>query len=262
MTDEIKLIIDKIKLGMKNAYRNTLVFTGDQTQKFGAEYLFTVNVAQAIGNLNDHDGEPYKIYIEAKTKIVARDCLPVIKGTKAARGGFSINKETIFRCNHAIPFIERNGKIDIAVYRESDDCDFFDYVPFCVIELKSFNPTRNLVVRDLKRNSELLRASGPTGKSSIQVGVFSAAHQIRNFKNDEEIISETREIISNYKNWCSEIGNTSDLDIVTKGFLLSREMEGDITYEIDGSYIDTSTRHCFIGIIVILTLKKKNIQPK
>lgn len=260
MTSEISSIIEKIQRGMKKSYNDTLNFTGDPTQKFGAEYLFTVNVAQTIGELNGPNGEPYKIYIEAKTKTVARDCLPVLKREKGVGGGSFVNRKAIFRCNHSLPAIERNGKIDIAVYRENDNREFFDHVPFCVIELKGFNPTRNLVVKDLKRNTELLRASGPTGASSIQVGVFSSAHQIKKFDTEKKTTHEINKIISKYKKWYSEIGNISDLDIKIESFLLSREMEGDITYEIDGPYVDTSTRHCFIGIIVIITLKKQNIQ--
>lgn len=258
MINEINSIIDKIKLGMKNAYVDTLLFTGDPTRKFGAEYLFTVNVAQAIGQLNVPHGEPYKIYIEEKTKDVAKNCLPIIKKNKG--GGLFSKIKTIFRHNHSLPIIERNGRVDIVVYRECKKSIFIDHVPFCAIELKSFNPTRIPVIKDLKRNTELLRASGPTGESSIKVGFFSAAHQIKKFDTDRDIIDETKEILSEYKDWCSEIGNTSDLDIIIKAFLLSREMEGDVTHEDDGCYVDTSTRHCFIGIIVIITLKKNNLK--
>lgn len=161
--------------------------------------------------------------------------------------------------NHALPTIERNGRVDIAVYKENNNIVFSGHVPYCVIELKSFNPTRTSVIKDLKRNAELLRVSGPTGESSIKVGVFSAAHQIKNFDTDLDIVNETKGIISTYEKWCSGIGSVSDLDIVKRSFLLSREMEGDVTLEDDGYYVDTSTRHCFIGIIVIMTLKKNNI---
>ncbi|WP_314923827.1 hypothetical protein [Aeromonas piscicola] len=257
MTVEINAIIDKINIGMKRAYIDTLNFTGDPTQRFGAEYLFTVNVAKAIGELNVPHGEPYRIYIEKKTKDVAKNCLPILKKSKG--GGFLKKNGTIFRSNHPLPIIERNGRIDIAVYREKNNSEHFEHVPFCIIELKGFNPNRTLVVQDLKRNADLLRASGPTGASSIQMGVFSAAHQIKQFNTDAKIINETNKILSKYKSYYSEIGGENDLKIVTRKFLLSREMEGVITQEYDGTYVDTSTRHCFIGIIVIMTLKNSDI---
>ncbi|WDA26805.1 hypothetical protein PSC74_10995 [Aeromonas hydrophila] len=258
MTTEINNIIEKIKLGMKRAYIDTLNFTGNPAQKFGAEYLFTVNVAKAIGELNVPHGDPYKIYIEEKTKDVAKNCLPILKFDKG--DDFLKKRNTTFRSNHSLPAIERNGRIDIAVYKEDKNRYIPEHVPFCIIELKSFNPNRKLVVKDLKRNIELLRASGPTGVSSIQAGIFSAAHQIMNFDTDNQIASEVKGIILNYEKWYSDIGNISDLNILTKNFSLSREMEGEVTHEIDGSYVDTSTRHCFIGIIVIITLNNNILQ--
>lgn len=95
MKDELNSIIEKIKLGMKEAYKDTFLFTGDPTNKFGAEYLFTVNVAQAIGKLNGPNGEPYHIHIEEKTKDVVQNCLPIIKSDKGQ--GFVARTKPIFR---------------------------------------------------------------------------------------------------------------------------------------------------------------------
>ena len=255
MTNEIELIIDKVKSGMIMAYNDTLNFTGNPAQNFGAEYLFTVNVAKAIGELNCPNGDPYKIFIEARVNDIKKDCLPIYKKNNV--GGFLKKTNTIFRCHHPLPAIGRNGRVDIAVYKEGISQNFFGNVPFCVIELKSFDPTRSLVVKDLKRNTELLRASGATGNSSLQVGVFSAVHQVKEFDTQEKINIRIKEIISDYKKWCSEIGDTNDLIIVIDHFILSSDLEGEVTHDIDESVIDRSTRHYFIGIIIKITLKSK-----
>lgn len=256
--NEIEIIIDKIKLGMQKSHRDTFKFTGSPANRFGAEYLFTVNVAQAIGEINSFGGEPYRIHIEARVKDVALDCLPVIK--KSSSGW--IKNSTIFRHSQKKPTIGRDGRIDIAIYKEGDASLYYDHVPFCIIELKSFNPPSNKIIEDLKRNTELLRASGPTGDSSLQAGIFSAAHQINKFYDDRKLKESIASIKSKYSKHCSKLGNKNDLNIILRHFELSNEINGDVIHDMEESYIDRSTRHYFIGIIVIITLKKNNIHIK
>jgi hypothetical protein len=72
-------IEDKIKSAMKLACFDALKFSDDESQKIGAEYLLTVNVAKEIATLNHSFGEPCKIFLERQTKLFATDCVPFAK---------------------------------------------------------------------------------------------------------------------------------------------------------------------------------------
>lgn len=233
---------------MNQAYSDTLNFTDDPAARFGAEYLFTVNVAKEIGKLNGPDADPYQIYIEAGVKKVARDCLPLIKrGNPMVRGSSIIRK--------GVPFMEREGRVDIAIYTDVMPYKCNGNTPFCIIELKSFNPTRKLIIRDLKRNLEFLSLSGPTGKSFVEAGLFSAVHSMLPTNDEMLLDKQVNKIKDNYNSWLSQIGCLDGIETDIQMFTLSKNVEGRIQDDIDGYYIDTDSKHHFIGVIVIFTNK-------
>lgn len=57
----LEQIEDKISKGMESACTDTFLFSEDESQKIGAEYLLTVNVAKKLTELNSGIGYPYKI---------------------------------------------------------------------------------------------------------------------------------------------------------------------------------------------------------
>ncbi|EKP0260302.1 hypothetical protein JFQ93_001560 [Aeromonas sobria] len=233
---------------MNKAYADTLNFTDDPAAKFGAEYLFTVNVAKEIGRLNGPDADPYQIYIEASVKNVARDCLPLIKrGNPMVRGSSIIRK--------GVPFMEREGRVDIAIYTDLMPCKCNGNTPFCIIELKSFDPKRKLIIKDLKRNLEFLTLSGPTGKSFVEVGLFSAVHSVCPTSDSALLDKQMSKIKDNYSNLLSEVGNLDGIETNIQMFTLSKDVEGRILDDIEGYYVDTDSKHHFIGVIVIFTNK-------
>ncbi|CAK3435726.1 Restriction endonuclease [Vibrio crassostreae] len=248
MKKRIGDIVSKVKSGMNRAYADTLNFTDDPAARFGAEYLFAVNVAKEIGRLNGPDADPYQIYIEASVKKVAKDCLPLIKrGNPMVRGSSIIRKGP--------PFMEREGRVDIAVYTDVMPYKCNGNTPFCIIELKSFNPTRKLVIKDLKRNLEFLTLSGPTGKSFVEVVLFSAVHTVAPTNDLAQLDKQVKKIQDDYSNWLSEVGNLAGIDTDIQTFTLSKDVEGRIMDDIDGYYVDTDSKHHFIGVIVIFTNK-------
>ncbi|EJL6264484.1 hypothetical protein NMS06_003255 [Vibrio cholerae] len=248
MKKRISDIVSKVKSGMNQAYADTLNFTDDPAARFGAEYLFTVNVAKEIGRLNGPDADPYQIYIEASVKKVARDCLPLIKrGNPMVRGSSILRK--------GAPFMKREGRVDIAVYTDVMPYKCNGNTPFCIIELKSFNPTRKLIVKDLKRNLEFLTLSGQTGKSFVEVGLFSAVHSVLPTNDPAQLDKQVSKIKDNYSHWLSEVGNLDGIETDIQAFTLSKDVDGRIMDDIDGYYIDTDSKHHFIGVIVIFTNK-------
>ncbi|WP_423807225.1 hypothetical protein OUO06_09445 [Photobacterium damselae] len=248
MKKRIGDIVSKVKSGMNQAYADTLNFTDDPAARFGAEYLFTVNVAKEIGRLNGPDADPYQIYIEASVKKVAKDSLPLIKrGNPMVRGSSIIRKGS--------PFMEREGRVDIAVYTDVMPYKCNGNTPFCIIELKSFNPARKLVIKDLKRNLEFLTLSGLTGKSFVEVALFSAVHTVAPTNDSAQLDKQVKKIKDDYSNWLSEVGNLAGIDTDIQIFTLSKDVEGRIMDDIDGYYVDTDSKHHFIGVIVIFTNK-------
>lgn len=233
---------------MNQAYADTLNFTDDPAARFGAEYLFTVNVAKEIGKLNGPDADPYQIYIEASVNKVARDCLPLVKrGNPMVRGSSILRK--------GVPFMERKGRVDIAVYTDVMPFKSNGNTPFCIIELKSFNPNRKLIIKDLKRNLEFLNLSGPTGKSFVEVGLFSAVHSVPPKNDGIRLDRQENKIKQNYNRLISEIGCLNGIETDIQMFTLSKDVEGRIQCDIDEYYIDTDSKHLFIGVIVIFTHK-------
>ncbi|WP_139686040.1 hypothetical protein [Vibrio tasmaniensis] len=245
---DINNIIDKVKLGMRKSYIDTLYFTDSPASQFGAEYVFTVNVAKEIAALNGYYADPFEIYIEKNVKQLAKDCLTPVKW------GHPLKKHsTIFR--KGTPFIQRTGRVDIAVYKEQYPNNIFGKSPFCVIELKSFNPTRNLVIKDLKRNAEFLRITGDTGNSLMKAGIFSSVHSFSKTNDSQTVETNLRSLKQKYEGWTSEVGGLSDLSIEIETFTLSKELEGRVMDDVDGCYVDSDSKHHFVGVVVVLKVK-------
>ncbi len=105
----IAQIEEKILEGMRNSCYDTFLFLEDESQKIGAEYLLTVNVAKMLANLNQYIGHPYKIYLERKTRLIASDCVPLF-GREVANNFLGYRQ--ILRKQHNT---SRNGKADITL---------------------------------------------------------------------------------------------------------------------------------------------------
>lgn len=238
-------IVNKVKKGMLEAYKDTCTFTDNPAEKFGAEYLFTVNVAKEIGRLNGPDVDPFNIKLEHDVSKLATDCLPLIK-----RGNPFIKGQTILR--RGTPIIERTGRVDIAIYCDAPALQGHGNIPFCVIELKSFNPTKKPVIADLQRIAEFIKLSGPTGKSFLKYGAFSAVHDIKKIDSENNIYKKKESIRNTYEKWISKTSMLDGLDISVDEFKLSKDTEERLQEDTDGYYIDVDAKHCFIGIIITI----------
>lgn len=219
-------IKEKLIEGMRQACVDTLYFTDDASEKVAAEYLLTVNVAKKIATLNYSFGNPYKIYLERKTKKFAGDCIPLFK--KVPDKSNFIKYRSIVRKKHHNT--ERNGKIDISVYDNKPQIES----PICAIELKGFNPSRTNIIKDLKRNSEYFFLTDDTGDSLIQFTVFGALHSFNRINNTNSLEA----LLKKYKNCCSEVSAINQLLVETKHFEISRQSS------------EHDERHYFVGILV------------
>lgn len=167
-------IIGKLKEAMRTSCDDALYFSDDETQLIDAEYLLTVNAAKAIKDLNRYFGDPYKICLEENTKKFATSCTPLFD-KNAAKEGFRY-KQKIRSRNDS----KRSGKIDIAIYTTDNAWE----CPLCAIEVKGFNPRKNLIISDLERNAEYFGLTSPTGNSTLPFSVFIAMHSYKNVFTD------------------------------------------------------------------------------
>ena len=242
-------MVSAITDGMKNACADMHSFCNSPSQQFNAEYLFTVATARAIDRFNGPPADPYEIRIEHSTREFARDCLPVWK-----RVGSPLRpNSTILRAKQPRPNIKRSGRIDIAVYHDSNSSThLFGSQPLCAIELKGFNPPRHLVLEDLRRNLDFHRLDGATGPSVLDLSFFGALHSrsAKRATNNEQSVKER------YRKWITELGPIRDLVTHILTFTVSIDATGEVVEEVNEWVLDTTTIHHFIGAIVVFERPK------
>lgn len=244
-----KDITDQIFLAMRGACEDMRRFSGESAKRINAEYLFTVAVAKQIDKLNFCYGEPYRIYLEMNTRGFSKDCLLPIKFGNPLKSGSA-------KFRRGIPKIERNGRIDVAVYQEVPNSNYPGYQPICAIELKGFNPSRSSVVKDLKRNLVYFRFTGATGRSILKSAIFAGLHtwtKTGNLAAEERKLTELRK---RYKSWLAEIGCSADVETYVRTQTISLDLQGEVEDEVDYQVLNTATIHHFAGVLVEFRAKE------
>lgn len=234
---------DPLVRAMKRACDDMLRFSGEPAKRLNAEYLFTVAVAKELDGLNGYYGDPYRIYLEKKTRDFARDCLHPIKfGNPLQRG--SIKRRT------DVPKLSRNGRIDVAVYEDVPNNGYLGHQPICAIELKGFNPARTLVLEDLKRNLEYFSVKGNTGGSVLSTALFGALHSWSKVGAQSEEEAKAEELRSKYVGWLSELPKASNIFSSVTVHQIRQDLVGEVVDEEDYQVLNSDTIHNFVGIVV------------
>ena len=238
-------ITNKLKEALTISCEDALYFSDDETRLIDAEYLLTVNAAKAIKELNRYFGEPYKIRLEHVTKEFATSCTPLF-GEKFANNilGYS----GIIRSNNDST---RPGKIDIAVYTTSNGLDN----PLCAIEIKGFNPSKELINKDLERNAEYFRLTSKTGASTLPFTVFVALHSYKGVWNDEKEKRNIQKVRNRYEKYISDNPNLRSLHHNVDSFTIRRGVIPDSdNLHVQEFGLQGDEDYHFIG--VVLTTKK------
>ncbi|MDV3434936.1 hypothetical protein R1H25_05665 [Stenotrophomonas sp. C2852] len=240
------IIIKKIEQAMKSACRQTELFTDAIAEPIAAEYLFTVEVAKAIAEHNGPPGDPYVIRVERDAGTFAMDCLKPIARNKNRKFG----ERMILRRSR--PNIGREGRIDVTVYTEKFNSGYGGHQPLCAIEVKGFNPAKDLVLEDLRRNLSFLKTSGDTGESVLEFAVFAAFYSYKRTKLKQAI---NRENILNrqYESYLKEVDEMTGISAEVIILRISLEQHGEVIPGIEYDEIDLSKKHHIAGAIVVMS---------
>lgn len=236
----LEKIEQKLISGMKSACDDTFWFLEDESQKIGAEYLLTVNVAKKLADLKSV-GYSYKIYLERKTKLVATDCVPLMASKESKT---FLGKKRIIRKRHNT---ERNGKVDICLYRDS--CGM-EEIPVCAIELKGFDPAPAKVKSDLRRNAEYFKVACRTGGSQIEYACFAAMYSFPKSITEEERAKDREELKRKYERWKAEVGLPADIKYKVQVETVSEGVETFYVDEFDSESLTLDNNHHFVGVTV------------
>jgi hypothetical protein len=145
---------------------------------------------------------------------------------------------------------KRNGKIDVAVYRDGAGHG----KPVCAVELKGFNPQRRVVLEDLKRNAEYFDLSCDSGTSQIAFTVFAALHSFQHVRNEESAKQNQNYLHTKYSKWLSELNSSNsyraNINVVTLSKCLADDQETPPSEEhiVAESYLHAGVMVTFTGI--------------
>ncbi len=244
-----KDIEKKIYKGLQDTCVDAINFNGTFDAKVKPEYIITMNIAKAIGELNFYPSSPFLIRPEEQTKTFATRCVPDILWE-------DIFAPTIFRTAQNT---DRNGRFDITIYEHDTE------KPLTAIEVKLINPTENDIKDDIKRLSELLHlADKQTGNSKIKHSYFTCIELNEAIKFESETLENIKKIKTKYTGWLESIlaelvkvnvifANTkfeiAALNIDKSLLLTPEKRTGDDIFDGD---LYSQAKH-FVGVIVRLT---------
>ncbi len=224
---------------MKVSCEEAFFFSEDESRLIDAEYLLTVNVAKEIARLNNYIGVPYKIYLEKPTRKFASDCVPLMGRLPVSN--FLGYRSTLRKSKNTT----RNGKIDVVVYR--DGVSFRK--PVCAIELKGFNPRREVVLQDLKRNGEYFSLSCVSGSSQISFSVFAALHSFRKTHTTGSVKKDLQTLQAKYNGWLSKLGSSRNYKNNIRAFTISKSLADEQAIPPDEEFSEFESHH-FVGVMV------------
>jgi hypothetical protein len=239
-------MVKKILAGLFDACHTSFQMKNGDFTKISPEYLLTVLVARQIAENNDN----YILKLEESTCNFASSCVPQINA----------NWETSKKHN-----VQRNGKIDIAVYKGKSNNNVLPYTEaLCPIELKGINPYLPLVLEDINRNIDFfLIKDEKTGNSIIETSYFACIEMAKEhfyLEEIEDFKAKTKKKYLNLfdDNFIKKINHHNlKLEITVEKIMedLNPKNQKFDTSEGGFEYDDMSNFHCYLGVVI--ELKKK-----
>ncbi|SUA59279.1 Uncharacterised protein [Oligella ureolytica] len=172
--EENNKIASHLITGLKNALDDIYLFTGKDCQVNLPEYLFTTNIAKELSK-DFNVFQSYEILIEAKTKHLIRQALPLNLGSSL----FSpIKEEKVKRFIYGKEKI-RNGRVDLAIVDTRPlHASFIGSLRY-LIEVKGINPASKKVKEDLERLLAFMQLRNEVGTSFVENSFFATLYQFK-----------------------------------------------------------------------------------
>lgn len=177
-------IMTAVRNGMESASKDARMMNLYSGAKLYVEYLATVSIGQALVRSKHFNYGDQEIHFEYSTKKFLTSTVPLIKKSQPLPGHV-FGKHILRKLSNTT----RNGRIDIALMSTNNNgCSF----PLCAIEVKGNNPSKNLLVKDLKRNLECMVHSGVTGNSNLKLTLSCSFYS---YVRDPNCVTEAHEEI-------------------------------------------------------------------
>jgi len=234
--------------GLTNACADAYHFTGEVNAKIKPEYIVTVNVAKEFFTINNGQagyGHEFILKFEEDTTTFAMACVPQM----VADDIFSIKIR-------GFQNTDRNGKIDICVY------DQFGDKPICPIEIKDFNPSKAEILKDLKRNLQLLElVDKNTGASILKFAFLAVLEEHKNCLTEKNISKGLDKIKAKYeKRLKSFKDNLKDIKLTITTKTVAKNLIDETTSFAGMEDMDIADRvaetYHFVGVVITLEKNK------
>ncbi len=242
-----KEIENRIFKGLKSTCSDAILFNHEFEDDIRPEYLITVNIAKAIGELNSAPGSPLIVRLEESTKEFTTRCVPDMSW-EGSQDSIKIFAPTIFRNRHNT---ERNGRFDICVYEGQYE------KPVTAIELKLIDPTEQAIKDDIARLSEILHLNDNTGTSKVKYTYFACVEINKDIKFKNQRQGNLAAVKEKYHKWLENLTDDKTgfdvcaLNIDDLKTLTANKMTGDPIFDSD---LVAYAKH-YVGVIVRLMKK-------
>ena len=248
-----KEIINSVKKGMILAAKDSILMNLYSGAKIGIEYLATVSIGQQLVNNEAWNCGEHELHFEYSTKKFISSTVPLIK--KMPRLPGQVFSRSIVR---KLSNTTRNGRVDIALLQNRGGVNF----PLCAIEVKGNNPTKKLLVNDLKRNLECMVYSAETGSSTLDLTLscsfFSYVRDTYCVKEQHEA-EYSKKVRNIFEKKISVFRKTvpSNISLTVEVFTLSKLLAPNNAKQFEFSSIEDEL-HLSLGVIIYL---KRNYNP-
>lgn len=231
---------NKILKGLKSTINEYILLKGKdfQNQWSKPEYLATVNIARTLAEINEYPAEKIIISIEEDTYKFSQKCVPQ-------------KFQNIFNTKLKSFNTERNGKIDIAIYEQ------YKNKPICTVEVKNFNPKKEVLISDLKRNAEYFKFETENNVSIVEKTIVA---YFRHFPKTKFVNQIQDDIKNSEKELCELIKSNVDtfgISVRTKAVTIYNNLLYSGKYSEEEMNNDTGDIYeqavHFIGVLGIFT---------
>lgn len=202
------------------------------------EYLLTVKIAESLAK----DNSEHKIKLEERTKDFANCCVE-----NYGKGFSSLENN-----------VQRNGRVDIAVYSTDSNTGHLPYKALFPIEIKNINPYQFDVISDVERNLGFFKIQDPnTGSSKIKLAYNVSIEELHNTFIEDRLIDEQK-LKKKYNQWLN-LSNLFNDEFEFAIFCKFIEASGTLSKNDPISNCADDYENIYTRFGMIIELTRKNV---